>query len=249
MTVSDRVALVTGASYGIGAATALALARDGCDVAIADLKADMLADTHAKIEALGRRAARVVLDLRDQSSIEIAVGHTWDALGRLDVLVNNAGVPMRKAALDVTRADWDLVMAVNLTGTFFLSQAVGRRWIASAHKGTIISVASTHGILGVPLSSTYGISKAAIAHMTRMLAIEWAPNGIRVNAIAPASTETPTRKGLSDPNQREALLSKFPLHRFGSPEDMAEAIAYLASSKAAFITGQTLVLDGGLTSQ
>ena len=242
-------AFVTGAAYGIGAATALALARDGCDLVLADLSEEMLADTATKVRELGRRVLPVRLDLRSQESIEAAVATALASFERLDVLVNNAGVPLRKAALDVTRAEWAQVMDVNLGGSFFMSQAVGRHWIGNGQPGVIVSVASTHGLLGVPGSSTYGISKAGIAHMTRMLAIEWAPHKIRVNAIAPASTETPTRTGLTDPARREELLSRFPLHRFGSPEDMAEAITYLASPRAEFITGQVLVLDGGLTVQ
>jgi NAD(P)-dependent dehydrogenase (short-subunit alcohol dehydrogenase family) len=242
-------AFVTGAAYGIGAATALALARDGCDLVLADLSEEMLADTATKVRELGRRVLPVRLDLRSQESIEAAVATALASFERLDVLVNNAGVPLRKAALDVTRAEWAQVMDVNLGGSFFMSQAIGRHWIGNGQPGVIVSVASTHGLLGVPGSSTYGISKAGIAHMTRMLAIEWAPHKIRVNAIAPASTETPTRTGLTDPTRREELLSRFPLHRFGRPEDMAEAITYLASPRAEFITGQVLVLDGGLTVQ
>jgi len=244
-----RTAFVTGAAYGIGAATALALARDGCDLVLADLSEEMLADTATKVRELGRRVLPVRLDLRSQESIEAAVATALASFERLDVLVNNAGVPLRKAALDVTRAEWAQVMDVNLGGSFFMSQAIGRHWIGNGQPGVIVSVASTHGLLGVPGSSTYGISKAGIAHMTRMLAIEWAPHKIRVNAIAPASTETPTRTGLTDPTRREELLSRFPLHRFGRPEDMAEAITYLASPRAEFITGQVLVLDGGLTVQ
>jgi NAD(P)-dependent dehydrogenase (short-subunit alcohol dehydrogenase family) len=248
-TLKGQVALVTGASYGIGAATALTLAREGADLVLADLGEEMLADTAARIRGFGRRAQPVRLDLRRQEDIEAAVSAAVGAMGKLDILVNNAGVPMRKPALEVTRDDWNKVMEVNLAGSFFMSQAVARRWIAAGQPGAIVSVASTHGILGVPLSSTYGISKAAIAHMTRMLAIEWAPSNIRVNAIAPASTETPTRAGWSDPAKRAQMLQNFPLNRLGKPEDMAEAITYLAGPRAGFITGQVLVLDGGLTTQ
>ena len=137
----------------------------------------------------------------------------------------------------------------NLAGTFMMSRALGEHWIATGHPGAIVSVASTHGLHGVPTSSTYGIAKAGIAHMTRMLAIEWAPHRIRVNAIAPGSTVTPTRTGLSDPAKRDALMARFPLGRFGQPEDMADAIAYLAGAKAGFITGHVLVVDGGLTAK
>ena len=247
--MTNRVALVTGGSYGIGAAAAITLARDGCDVAVADLRRETLVDTVKSIEALGRRAVAVELDLREQASIEAAVGAAVMELGTIDVLVNNAGVPQRKAALDVTRQDWSLVMEVNLAGTFFMSQAAGRYWIESRKAGAIVSVASTHGIVGLAMSTTYGVSKAGVSHMTRMRAIEWAQHGIRVNAIAPASTETPTRTGLSDPSKRDLFLSRIPLNRFGSVQDMAEAIAYLAGEKAGFVTGQTLVVDGGLTSQ
>jgi NAD(P)-dependent dehydrogenase (short-subunit alcohol dehydrogenase family) len=247
--MTQRVALVTGASYGIGAAAAITLARDGYDVAIADLRRDTLLDTIAKIEALGRRAVAVDLDLRDQALVDAAVATTLSSLGGLDVLVNNAGVPQRKAALEVTRQDWALVMDVNLAGTFFMSQAAGRHWIGEKKSGSIVSVASTHGLVGLAMSTTYGVSKAGVSHLTRMLAIEWAQYGIRVNAIAPASTETPTRTGLSDPSKRDLFLSRIPLNRFGSAQDMAEAIAYLAGDKAGFVTGQTLVVDGGLTSQ
>lgn len=246
-TKPHRVAFVTGASYGIGAAAALALAGDGCDVAIADLKLDMLAETAAQIASLGRRVAKVELDLRKQESIDSALDTAIKALGRIDILINNAGVPLVKPALEVTRDDWNRVIEVNLGGTFFITQAVGRRWIAAKQPGVVVSVASTHGLLGVANSTTYGISKAGVAHMTRMLAIEWAPHQIRVNAIAPASTETPTRTGLSDPAKRDTLLARFPLRRFGKAEDMADAITYLAN--AGFVTGHVLVLDGGLTAQ
>lgn len=244
-----RAALVTGASYGIGAAAAQALARDGCDVAVADIEREALGTTVAAIEKLGRKAVAIALDLRDQASIEAAVDTAVSSLGRLDVLVNNAGVPLRKPAVDVTRSDWRDVIGVNLEGTFFITQAVGRRWIAAGQSGAIVSVASTHGLVGLAQSSTYGISKAGISHMTRMLAIEWAEHGIRVNAIAPASTVTPTRKNLSDPDKREFFVARIPMRRLGTPEDMAEGIAYLASDKAGFVTGQTLAIDGGLTSE
>ena len=171
-----------------------------------------------------------------------------DALGHLDVLVNNAGVPLRKSALEVTAAEWDTVIGTNLTGAFFMSQQMGRHLIGSGRPGCIISIASTHGVLGVAQRSTYGISKAAMIHMTRMLAIEWAQHGIRVNAIAPGRVDTPSRAGsYSDPKYIESMLNRVPLHRFGTSDEVAAAACYLASPEAAYITGQTLFLDGGLT--
>lgn len=241
------VALVTGASYGIGGATARTLAREGYDIALCDLNTEMLSETAAAIRDLGARAEAIVLDLADDASIQAATDAALAAFGTVDVLVNNAGIPFRKDALDVTREEFNRVMNINLAGTFFMTTALARQWIKSGHHGSVVSVASTHGIHGVPTSSTYGIAKAGISHMTRMLAIEWAPHRIRVNAIAPGSTVTPTRTGLSDPEKRDALMARFPLGRFGQPEDMAEAIAYLAGPKAGFITGHILVVDGGLT--
>jgi len=246
----ERVAFVTGASYGIGAACALALARDGFHVAVSELDPKNLADTVAKIAAAGVRAAPVELDLRSLASIERAMTEVLAAFGRLDVLVNSAGVTLGKPALDMTGEEWDAVLDVNLKGTFFMSQQMGRHLVSTRRPGSIISVASTHGVLGFPTRSAYGISKGAIVQMTRMLAIEWAEHGIRVNAIAPGTVETPTRKAFFDanPGRREVMTERVPLRRFGTPEEMAGAVAYLASPQAAYITGQTLLLDGGLTS-
>lgn len=244
-----RTAMVTGASYGIGAATAVGLAEDGFDIAVTDLAVDSLADTVGRIAATGRRAVPVALDVRAQDSVERAFAAATAALGPLDVLVNNAGVPnLGKPAVDVTRTDWDNVLAVNLTGTFFMAQAMGRHLIGAGRPGVIISLASTHGLVGFANTSAYGITKAGISHMTRMLAIEWAGHGIRVNAVAPGTTETPSRAPrLADPTHRARMLNRIPAGRFGTAEEMAAAVRYLASPQAAYITGHTLVLDGGLT--
>jgi NAD(P)-dependent dehydrogenase (short-subunit alcohol dehydrogenase family) len=246
----NRAAFVTGASYGIGAACALALARDGFDVAVSELDPKNLADTVAKITAAGGRALPVELDLRSLASIERATQEVLASFGALDVLVNSAGVTLGKPALEMTGEEWDAVLDVNLKGTFFMSQQMGRHLVATRRGGCIISVASTHGVIGFPTRSAYGISKGAIVQMTRMLAIEWAEHGIRVNAIAPGTVETPTRKAFFDanPGRREVMTERVPLRRFGTAEEMAGAVAYLASPKAAYITGQTLLLDGGLTS-
>jgi NAD(P)-dependent dehydrogenase (short-subunit alcohol dehydrogenase family) len=244
-----RTAFVTGASYGIGQACALALARDGFHVAVSELDPAALADTVAKLTATGVRAVPVALDLRSQASIERAMTDVLAGLGQLDVLVNSAGVPLSRPALEISPDDWDAVLDVNLKGTFFMSQQMGRHLVATRRGGSIISIASTHGVVGFPRASAYGISKAGVSHMTRMLAIEWAPHGIRVNAIAPGTVETPSRKVFfdADPGRREVMIDRVPLKRFGTPEEMAGAVAYLASPQAAYITGQTLLLDGGLT--
>jgi NAD(P)-dependent dehydrogenase (short-subunit alcohol dehydrogenase family) len=180
-----RRALVTGASYGVGAATALALARDGFDVAVTATQQQNLADTVRGVEAAGARAVPIVLDLREGASVEQAAAAAIKGLGGLDVLVNNAGANLRKRVVEVTPQEWDDVMATNVRGTFFLTQEIGRHWIGTAQTGSIVNIASTHALIGAAERSTYGISKAALVQMTRMLAVEWADYGIRVNAIAP----------------------------------------------------------------
>ena len=245
-----RAAFVTGASYGIGAAAAGALARDGFDVAISDLRIDMLGDTVCSIEAAGARAVPIAFDLRSQDGIRQSIAEAARALGRLDVLINNAGVPLPKPALDITPSEWESVISVNLTGTFFISQQMGRYLIDNRRPGSIISIASAHGVVGCAGQSMYGISKAGVIHMTRMLAIEWAGYGVRVNAIAPGKVDTPSpsrQASVANPEAREQLLARIPLRRFATAEEVAAMVCYLASPQAAYITGQTLLLDGGLT--
>lgn len=245
-----RAALVTGASYGIGAAVAVALARDGYDVAVTELDAAALSDTLSQVNAQGANGIAISLDTRSQASVEACMKQVVDSFGKLDLLVNNAGILLRKPVVDMTREEWETVMDVNLTGTFFMSQQMGRHLIATQRKGSIISIASTHGIVGIANISAYGISKAGISHMTRMLAIEWAEHGIRINAIAPGTTETPSRKRSlgADPARRQMMIERIPVKRFCTEADIAGMASYLASPAADYVTGQTLLVDGGLTS-
>lgn len=239
---------MTGASQGIGATIAADLARDGFDVAVSSTRPEKLAGVLGEIAAAGARAVPVALDVRSQASVEQAIAAAVGAFGQLDVLVNNAGVALKKSALDITLAEWENVIGTNLTGTFLMSRQMGRHLIGGGRPGCIISIASTHGLVGLEGRSAYGISKAAIIHMTKMLAIEWAEHGIRVNAIAPGRVETAARAGsFADPGYRDWALARIPLRRFGTAEEIAAAVCYLASLQAAYITGQTLVLDGGLT--
>jgi len=247
---TTRTALVTGASYGVGAATALALAGEGFALAITATRAENLDATIAKLKAAGARVVPLVLDLRSQSSIEAVVANVVSAFGRIDLLVNNAGANLRKPALEVTSAEWDELMGINLRGAFFLSRQFARAQIASCQAAVIVNIASTHGLVGAAEHSVYGISKGGLIQMTRMLAVEWAEHGIRVNAIAPGRLETqsPSRAARTgDPEYMQAMRARVPLRRLATVEEVAAAVCFLASERAASITGQTLVLDGGVT--
>jgi 2-deoxy-D-gluconate 3-dehydrogenase len=243
-----RRAFVTGASTGIGASIALALAREGWAVAVSATRLERLSGVLGELEKAGARAVPVALDLRSPREMERAMGEVLGALGGLDAMVNNAGVTLRRAALDVTPEEWDELMAVNLKGTFFMCQQMARHLIAAGRPGSIVNIASMHGVVGYPQRSTYGISKAGIIHMTRTLAVEWAPHGIRVNAVAPGTVDTPSRADYfaAHPAEREAMVARVPLRRFAQPEEVAAAVRYLASPEARYITGHTVLLDGGL---
>jgi len=243
-----KTALVTGATEGIGQATAWALADAGHDVIVTDLATASLAETIDGIAARGRRALGLPLDLREEASISALLPAAEQAFGPIGVLVNNAGCTLGKAAVDVAWSEWDQVMDVNLKGGYFLSARMAARCMAEGRPGVIISVASTHGLVGIADRSVYSISKGGIVQMTRALAIEWAKAGIRVNAVAPGTVLTPSRaRMLAEPARRQRMLDRIPIGRFPSVEEVAAAIAYLASPAAASVTGQILPVDGGLT--
>lgn len=243
-----KTALVTGATEGIGQATAWALADAGHDVIVTDLATASLAETIDGIAARGRRALGLPLDLREEASITALMEGAEQAFGPIGVLVNNAGCTLGKAAVDVAWSEWDQVMDVNLKGGYFLSARMAVRCMAEGRPGVIISVASTHGLVGIADRSVYSISKGGIVQMTRALAIEWAKAGIRVNAVAPGTVLTPSRaRMLAEPARRQRMLDRIPIGRFPRAEEVAAAIAYLASPAAASVTGQILPVDGGLT--
>ena len=243
-----RTALVTGTSAGLGRAIAIALAREGYDLALTELDTAMLKATLADPAIANRKVVPIALDLRSQDSIKACFERAVTGLGEIDLLVNNAGRALVRPSVDVTDAEWDDVIDTNLKGAFFLSQLFGRRCIERKRPGAIVSMASTHGMIGIPERLVYGVSKAGLIQMTRMLAIEWAAKNIRVNAIAPTTVLTESRQQmLSDHKVRADMLSRIPTGRFATPEEIAAAVVYLASPGAASVTGHTLMVDGGLT--
>jgi NAD(P)-dependent dehydrogenase (short-subunit alcohol dehydrogenase family) len=247
--LSGQVALVTGAARGLGNAIALALAQAGADVVLGlreRASGEALAE---QIRALGRRALPVQMDITKRPQITTAVAQAIAQFGRIDILVNNAGIGPPAAAVDVSEADFDATLNVNLKGTFFVSQEVGRHMIQN-RSGKIVMLSSQAGFVGLPTESVYCMTKAAIAHLTKCLAVEWGPHQVNVNAVAPTFVRTPgTVKWLENDVFRSDLLSKIPLGRVGEPADVCGAVVFLASPAAALITGATLLIDGGFTAR
>ncbi len=247
--LTGRVALVTGASRGIGHDLALGLAGAGARVAAAARRAADADDVAATIRDSGGDAIAVSLDVTDTASIEAAVATTVASFGRLDILVNNAGLGTNHDALDATEEEWDELFAVNVRGLFFASQAAARRMVPQGY-GRIVNVASQAGIVGIRRHAAYSASKGAVITLTKVLALEWAPMGVTVNAIAPTWVLTPgTAERLSDPDFLRGVLDRIPLGRVGTTSELAGAVIYLASDAAAMVTGTTLVIDGGWTAQ
>lgn len=240
-----RVALITGAGAGLGRVIAISLHRAGYRVVLADIDEAALAETRAQC---GPSAVVQPLDLRREASIGACVDAAYAAFGTPHLLVNNAGVALHRPAVDLTWDQWDAVLDVNLKGAFFMCRDFGAALMREGRAGVIVNIASAHGLVGIAERSAYGISKAGIIHLTRMLAIEWASAGIRVNAVAPGTVMTASREALlKDPAARTRMLARIPLGRFPSSEEVAGAVLYLASDAAASVTGHTLVVDGGTT--
>jgi NAD(P)-dependent dehydrogenase (short-subunit alcohol dehydrogenase family) len=248
--LNGQVALVTGAARGIGNAIALALANAGADVALGLRDATTGGELASQIEAMGRRVVRLQMDVTRLDQIHAAVEQAVGKLGRIDILVNNAGLGPENPAEAVREEDFDLTVAVNLKGTFFVSQAVGKVMIKQGY-GRIINLGSQAGTVALPGEAIYCMTKAAIAHLTKCLAIEWGKHNITVNAVAPTFIVTPgTAAALDDPAMKADILERIAaLHRVGQPMDVAGAIIFLASPAAGMITGDTILIDGGWTSR
>ena len=248
--LSGRVALVTGAARGLGRAISLALAHAGAEVALGlrDVKAD--SGLAAELRKMGRKALPLQMDMRMMEQISRAVDETAREFGRIDILVNNAGIAPENPAENVREEDFDATLAVNLKGTFFASQAVGRLMIRQK-SGTIINMSSQAGFAALPTESIYCMTKAGIAHLTKCLAVEWGKYGITVNAVAPTFIHTPgTESALSDAAFHADTLERIAaLHRIGEPMEVAGAVVFLASPAASLITGETILIDGGWTAR
>ncbi len=247
--LDGQVALVTGAARGIGYACTLALANAGADVVLGLHDVQTGAELEQEITAMGRRALRLQMDVTHLNEIQQAVDSAVKHFGRVDILVNNAGLGPSNLAENVREEDFDLTLAVNLKGTFFVSQAVGRVMIEQ-HHGRIINLSSQAGFVALPTESVYCMTKAAISHLTKCLAVEWGRYNITVNAVAPTFINTPgTVDALADDTFRADVLSRIALGRIGEPMDVAGAVVFLASPAASLITGDTLLIDGGWTAR
>ena len=245
--VKGKIALVTGAARGLGRACALALAEAGADIALGlrDVNADR--GLVKEIEALGRKVLPLQMDVSKMEEIHSAFDKIKEYYKRLDIVVNNAGVAPENLAENVTEKDFDYTLAVNLKGTFFISQSAGTFMIKQQF-GRIINLSSQAGFIALPGESVYCMTKAAIAHLTKCLAAEWGKYNITVNAVAPTFIYTPgTEEYLANEESKKHVLSKIVLGRIGEPKDVANAVLFLASPAASLITGATLMIDGGWT--
>ena len=247
LSLAGRVALVTGASRGLGRALALAFGAAGATVACAARSGDQVAETAARIREAGGQARAVPLDVTRGEQIVTAVAAVTQALGPIDILVNNAGITAEKKTVEVTDDEWEGMLSTNLTSMFRCCRAVAPSMIARG-RGKIVNIGSMWGRLGVPRYAAYCVSKAGVDALTRCLAIEWARHNIQVNCLAPGYLATDfSRDKMAEPRIRDLILSKIPARRLAEPAEMGPLAVYLASAASDFMTGQTVYIDGGET--
>jgi len=245
--LTHQNAIVTGAGQGLGQGIAWALAHAGADVVVADLPSNKsrALETVAEIENMGRQARFVPVDVADVSSINVMAREAIEAFAQIHVLVNNAGVNIPKLALEVNEADWDKVLDIDLKGTFFCAQAIGRHMVEQRY-GRVINITSQMGMVGYFNRSAYCSAKAGVVNLTRVLAVEWAKCGVTINTVAPTFLRTPlTEPMFQNKAFYEDVLSRIPMGRIGEIEDVVGAVIFLASGAASLITGHTLAVDGG----
>ena len=242
--LNDKIALITGAGRGIGQAIALKLAADGADVAVVDLKPEFCTETCDKVRALGRRAWAYGADVSKAASVEETVAKVLADCGKVDILVNNAGITKDTLLMRMSEADWDMVLDINLKGTFLFTKALAREFVRQ-RSGRIVNIASVIGLVGNAGQCNYGASKAGVIGFTKSVARELASRNVTCNAVAPGFIETKMTAALGE-DIRKKLMDQIPLRRLGSPEDVANAVHFLASDQAAYITGQVLTVDGGM---
>lgn len=245
--LSGQVAVVTGTSRGLGQYLARALAKAGADLVITSRTLESLAEFKSEMEALGRRVVAIELDVRDESSIQRMAKEAQAAFGQIHILVNNAGCNVRKPALDVTWDDWNLVLETNLRGSFFVSQALAKGMIERGY-GRIIHIGSVTSVFGYAGLAPYGASRGGIRQLTMSLADDWGKHGVTVNCLAPGWFRTEQNKVMyEDPEWVEYLVERIPLKRPGQPHDLDGAVVFLASEASRYVTGQTLLVDGGIS--
>jgi|SRR6187455_463353 len=245
LALTGRVAVVIGGTSGIGLALAQGLASAGADVVPVSRRLAMVQQAAASIEALGRKSLRLSADALDRGSLEQALAATMAAFSRVDILVNCAGITKRTPTLDVSDAEWDAIIATNLTGTFRASQVFGRVMLEQGY-GRIINIASLASFVGLHEVAAYTASKSGVAGLTRALAVEWGPRGVTVNAIAPGVFRTALNSTLLDQTGRgQEFLTRTPLRRFGDVRELAPACVFLASEGSSFVNGEILTVDGG----
>ena len=245
--LGGKVAVVTGASRGLGQTFARALARAGADLVITSRTLDSLVAFQAEVESLGRRAVALELDVRREDSIRAMAAAAAAAYPRLDILVNNAGCNVRKPALDVTWDDWNLILDTNLRGAFFVAQSVARLMMPHRY-GRIINIGSLTSVAGYAGLGPYGASRGGIRQLTMSLADDWGPHGITVNCLAPGWFKTDQNRVMyDDPEWVASLVDRIPVRRPGRPSDLEGPVVFLASDASEYITGQTLLVDGGMS--